>query len=149
MNGKRIILLRIYAAVFAAATLLVGLLLCGSAVKLYSAGKVPEKLTETGARIAAAFTPETVAASFREVAWSIWIWLGFALAGIFFNLRLPERKAKPESMTPPVQPRGRNAVRIILLVCAAGLIVYGTRNGSAHAMFVKAITICSECIGLG
>lgn len=40
-------------------------------------------------------------------------------------------------------------VRITLLVVGVGLIVTGIFNGSMHDVFVKAINICTECIGLG
>ena len=40
-------------------------------------------------------------------------------------------------------------VRIALAVAAVVLIIVGALNGSALTVFIKAINICSECIGLG
>ena len=40
-------------------------------------------------------------------------------------------------------------VTVILLAIAAGCCVFGWMNGEAHAVFVKAASICMECIGLG
>lgn len=40
-------------------------------------------------------------------------------------------------------------VRIALAVIAVAFIVWGALNGNARAVFVKAINICTECIGLG
>ncbi len=45
--------------------------------------------------------------------------------------------------------RGVLAARIALLALALGLIVLGTQNGSMQEVLVKAINICTECIGLG
>ncbi|MCM1545457.1 MAG: hypothetical protein NC033_00310 [Clostridiales bacterium] len=40
-------------------------------------------------------------------------------------------------------------IRIALAVAAVVLIIVGALNGSALTVFIKAINICSECIGLG
>jgi hypothetical protein len=41
------------------------------------------------------------------------------------------------------------AVRICLYCVAALLILLGIRNGGMRDVLVKAINICTECIGLG
>lgn len=43
----------------------------------------------------------------------------------------------------------RGAVRIALYILAAALIGWGVINGGLHDVLVKAINICTECIGLG
>ena len=40
-------------------------------------------------------------------------------------------------------------VRICLYCIAAVLIVLGIRNGGMRDVLIKAINICTECIGLG
>lgn len=40
-------------------------------------------------------------------------------------------------------------IRIALAVIAVAFIIWGVLNGSARAVFIKAINICTECIGLG
>ncbi|MDE7086618.1 MAG: hypothetical protein K2O67_00310, partial [Clostridia bacterium] len=40
-------------------------------------------------------------------------------------------------------------IRIALAVIAVALIIWGAVNGNALAVFIKAVNICSECIGLG
>ncbi|MGN1060471.1 MAG: CD1871A family CXXC motif-containing protein [Candidatus Coproplasma sp.] len=41
------------------------------------------------------------------------------------------------------------AIRIALGVIGVALVVWGSLNGNAQAVFIKAINICTECIGLG
>ena len=43
----------------------------------------------------------------------------------------------------------KTAVRAALLAAAAALIVPGIINGGLYDVFVKAVNICTECIGLG
>ena len=47
--------------------------------------------------------------------------------------------------------RNRKAmvIRIILLAAAAAMIVAGVLNGSMKDVLIKAINLCTECIGLG
>ncbi len=41
------------------------------------------------------------------------------------------------------------AVRLIVLIAAVLLIVFGILNGGMQDVFLKAVNICTECIGLG
>ncbi|MBR1798182.1 MAG: hypothetical protein IJ757_09290 [Clostridiales bacterium] len=43
----------------------------------------------------------------------------------------------------------KQVIRVVILILAVVLIVLGCFNGSAHDVFVKAVRICAECIGLG
>lgn len=43
----------------------------------------------------------------------------------------------------------KNRGKCVLLITAAALIALGIWNGGARAVFVKAVTICAECMGLG
>lgn len=40
-------------------------------------------------------------------------------------------------------------IRIALFVIAVAFIIWGALNGNARDVFIKAINICTECIGLG
>ena len=42
-----------------------------------------------------------------------------------------------------------NILRLIILVFAAILIVYGVINGEVESVLRKAASICLECIGIG
>ena len=43
----------------------------------------------------------------------------------------------------------RNAAGYVLLLAAAALIAAGLFLGQNNAVFVKAVNICLECIGVG
>lgn len=45
--------------------------------------------------------------------------------------------------------RSLTGFRIFLLAISAALILHGICNGSMHDVFIKAVNICTECIGLG
>ena len=47
------------------------------------------------------------------------------------------------------QHRGITVTRVALLLCAIAFIVLGVMNGGLYDVLVKAINICTECIGLG
>ena len=40
-------------------------------------------------------------------------------------------------------------IRLVILAVAIVLIVAGIANGSARDVLFKAVTICTECVGLG
>lgn len=43
----------------------------------------------------------------------------------------------------------KRIVQLIVIVAAAGMIVYGVYRGEVSIVLNKAINICLECIGLG
>ena len=65
--------------------------------------------------------------------------------------RLQEEKTAGTTAVPaPVaQPKGRGGVQAAVIVVAVALIIAGIFNGSARDVLIKAITICTECVGLG
>ncbi len=44
---------------------------------------------------------------------------------------------------------GNAKLKLLLLALAAALIVLGVLNGSARDVLIKAVNICTECVGLG
>lgn len=65
--------------------------------------------------------------------------------------RLEEERAEGLDAGPAPVPRQREpaALRAVLAAAAVALIVAGACNGSARDVLYKAITICTECVGLG
>lgn len=89
-------------------------------------------------------------------------WLAAAFAALYaasvINDRSIERElallkkapaARKEEKTKAENRKTAAAVRIALLVSAIALIAVGAANGGARDVLVKAINICTECIGLG
>lgn len=65
--------------------------------------------------------------------------------------RLKEERAeglRPEKKA-PVPERNRGALQAAIAILAVLLIVLGVMNQSARDVLYKAITICTECVGLG
>lgn len=88
--------------------------------------------------------------------------LAFAImiAASFLNLRSMEREmeaikaadTKPAAKTEKAQQctgKRTNLVRIALFAAAALFVVLGVTNGGMRDVLIKAINICTECIGLG
>lgn len=64
------------------------------------------------------------------------------------ELRKSAPKRKPDAVIPE-KTAGRNVVRVLIAAAAVALIVLGVMNGGMFDVLVKAINICTECIGLG
>jgi hypothetical protein len=61
-----------------------------------------------------------------------------------------ERAAGTEAPEKDIEQPGRSVVpQAVLIVAAVALILAGVLNGSARNVLYKAITICTECVGLG
>ena len=59
------------------------------------------------------------------------------------------KAAAPLYNTSPETSRRRVLIRRVLLVAAVIFVVLGFQNGSMKDVLVKAIRICTECVGLG
>ena len=59
------------------------------------------------------------------------------------------KAAAPLYNTSPETARRRVIIRRVLLVAAVIFVVLGVQNGSMKDVLVKAIRICTECVGLG
>ena len=65
--------------------------------------------------------------------------------------QLKAEKAAGIAVAPrSVESRGKTAIpQAVIIVAAVILIIAGVLNGSARDVLYKAITICTECVGLG
>ena len=55
-------------------------------------------------------------------------------------------RPEPEAASPP---KRHGVIQAVIIIAAIALIVAGALNGSARDVLYKAITICTECVGLG
>ena len=116
----------------------------------------------------AIYTPEKVAEELGRIRPLAIAAAGMTAAGMLAGLRGGERTRQLPSAQAERRPlrtgkrgrlaadftgrkpgRGPAAARIALLAAAAALIVLGALNGSLNDVLMKAINICTECIGLG
>ena len=68
------------------------------------------------------------------------------------EIELLRQAPKTQSPAPsvPVAPTNKLVyVRFVILAVAAGLLLYGACTGGTADVLVKAINICTECVGLG
>ena len=83
-----------------------------------------------------------------------------ALVGIFAGIRDENQDKLVKSIEMKKNPEYDEAsekkkitmltvIRYVVLVAAITMIIIGIINGSARDTFYKAITICTECVGLG
>ena len=106
------------------------------------------------------FSREIVAARLGALAPAFWLWLA-SLAAAGASGCANKDRSRPRGRTgrerggqrtascaAPVC-RSRRGLRWAVGLTAAALIALGAVNGGARDVLVKAINICTECIGLG
>lgn len=129
-------------------------LLIAQTVMIYHAGNAPENWTAAGVRMQPMYSRAIVAERLGVIAVPLWACVAAAAAGLVLRAGLGEEPRRPVasarvSAPPCVRPRGRTATRAILLAASAALIIHGVLNGGLWDVLVKAVNICTECIGLG
>ena len=95
-----------------------------------------------------------VKAHFEAWGWvylALLIALGAAGATHAFLKNTPEAhgKGKEYRRANGLKARTEAAVRLCLLAIAMAMLIPGIINGGLYDVFVKAVNICTECIGLG
>ena len=87
-----------------------------------------------------------------------WLLLGFAAAYAAMSIcdhsmarECGQLRGEPTGAAHPARERRMpvNILRIVLFGAAILFIVLGVMNGGLYDVLVKAINICTECIGLG
>ena len=106
-----------------------------------------------GAAAEDVYTREGIAQHLAGIAPIVWAFLVSAVLSGTFSLFCREQKKypKPQKLKTP-SPAGKKAtaaVRGMVLVFSAALILLGLCNGGMKDVFVKAVKICTECVGLG
>ena len=133
-------------------TLAVCLLFIWQAADIYITGNRPENFSAPGVRVEDVYSREVVAERFARVAPAVYGYLAVVLAGLDWQAAAKE-KERPRAVAPaqtrPVPEKRLRTLRLTLLAIAAALIVWGAVNGGARDVLVKAVNICTECIGLG
>lgn len=143
---------RVLRVVIGVLTLAVCLLFIWQAADIYITGNRPENFSAPGVRVEDVYSREVVAERFARVAPAVYGYLAVVAAGLVWQAAAKETE-RPRAVAPaqtrPVPEKRLRTLRLTLLAIAAALIVFGAFNGGARDVLVKAVNICTECIGLG
>ena len=143
--------LRVMRAALAVMTVLVCLLFVWQAVDIYITGNRAENFSAPGVRIEQVYDRADIAARFGRIAPAVYVYLAAVAAGLVWQAAAGEKKPRPAVIPPAEKKPSRYlaAARLVLLGAAVALVALGVTNGGAHDVLVKAVNICTECIGLG
>ncbi len=138
-----------YRVLFAVLLTALTVLLCAGAIRIWQEGAVRRAEDP----LAAVYTPEIVEAQLLRVRPLLWAVAIMAAAGPLLGVRGGDSdRIRAEKDSRPARvpsPKSIHAVRLVLLAAAAVFILLGALNGSLRDVLLKAINICTECIGLG
>ena len=130
-------------------TAAVCLALIWQAVDIYRIGNSPSNFSAPGVRIQPVYSRPIVTERLGAVAPLLYGYAGAAVSVMLWQA-LAGKKARPAIQKPAPQPgTAPRWLRPALYVAAGALILLGALNGGARDVLVKAINICTECIGLG
>ena len=144
---------KIYLITVAAVCILLAALLCAAAVSICAEG-LARRAEDPLAPI---YTPEIAAEKLRLTAPLFAVLILLLAAGLLPGIR-EKRKDRPAGRDLPDHAGAagspdsagkKKTFQAAIVVIAAALILAGILNGSARDVLIKAITICTECIGLG
>lgn len=150
MNKESIMRLhRIFNILFSIVLVIAGICLIAGCLSIYFSGDQP-------------FSRESVAATFSEIAFPVYLALAMTIINIIWGLLSPtDEKKKPIQKKKRPAPTSEEETDILsaekkqrpyrnaILIAAIILIVAGLLNEGTVAVLAKAINICTECIGLG
>ena len=147
---------RLFRFLAGALTVLLCAALCCSVLLLYRQGL--DRRAASGSLTAPIFTREAAAQrllwlSPLAVLWAASLLMaavsGASDAGEKRRAGSQEDLGHPLSRIGIPDAKNKRLLRLALYVLAAGLTAGGILNGGLHDVLVKAIHICTECIGLG
>ena len=144
--------LKILRWLFTAATVGVVLLLCWQCLDIYLTGNRPENIS-SGVYLSPVYSVPIVAERLSMVMPLLLIYAVLMIVTIVTHLVW----GKPQRISGKISrcvPREQNEkmiliARIAILCLGAVFIVLGVMNGGSRDVLIKAIDICTECIGLG
>ena len=138
--------------VFSIATVAIVLLLCWQCLDIYLMGNRPENL-QAGVYLSPVYSVEVVSKRLAAVTPLLIVYAIIAAVTVFMQLSYgnPWRNTGKTSRYQPRQLNGKAVIIARLAVLSLGVlfIILGLINGGSRDVLVKAINICTECIGLG
>lgn len=153
-------IIRLLKFITAAATLLLVIYLGWSCIDVYLVGNSASNIADGGVHIAPVFTREIAAERLSSLL--PWV-LGYAvLVAVTSAMQTAAKeqgaasgKGRPYAAKPTEYKKMEelkipvSVLRLCLAVAAVLLVLLGVANGGAGDVLIKAVNICTECIGLG
>jgi hypothetical protein len=143
VNRKRILLI-----LMAAVCILLAVFLAAGAVLIYREGMI-RKAADPLENV---YTPEEAVKVFAAAVPLFLAFLALLVICLAVGVKDPEAD-RPKGPSGPVKPaaesKQKTMIQAAVVVAAVALIIAGILNGSAGDVLIKAIHICTECIGLG
>jgi len=140
----------------AVATLVICAALCWQCIDIYLTGIAPENLDASGIPFNQIYRMENVAARLSRLIWPALAYLVLICVTIVVDHLKPSAKQAVRRsnisytrIKKHFQESHILLIRAMLYVLAIVFIVLGVMNGGLRDVLVKAINICTECIGLG
>lgn len=138
--------------IFTVATIGIVLLLCWQCLDIYLDGNQPENMN-AGVYLTPVYSVEKVGERLAMVSPLLIVYAVIAVAAVIAQICW----GKPARLTGKVHtcsPRSSTGKmlgirRLVVLFLGVLFIVLGAMNGGARDVLIKAINICTECIGLG
>ena len=146
---------KIFQVILAALCVLTAVTAAAGLIRLYLEGTA---LREGGDALAPVFTREKTAAALIPalllLAGTVILTIAAKISGIKGGRAAQTKKPKngleqAGTAEPAYGGRAGTILRTVLFAAAAGLIAAGILNGSMRDVLIKAINLCTECIGLG
>lgn len=142
----------------AAAIIVIAVLLCWQCIDVYIVGNAPQNLDANGIHLTSVFRMDDVASRLKGLAAPLSLCMLIAAVTAILHLVAGEKPFRPaasnRTSTFTARPREISIVKVrslrgTSLLLALAFILLGVMNGGLYDVLVKAINICTECIGLG
>jgi len=133
----------------AAVTLLAALALIWACADIYIEGNLPENI-QNGVHLVPVFSREAVGLRLRALTPLFILWALLLIAAFIFARPAGGKKPpKPRPAGPFTAKKPGALIPGLILAAAIVFILLGVMNGGAKDVLIKAVNICTECIGLG
>lgn len=159
-EDPREVWLRRASIALAVLTGLVAVLFIFQALHIYFTGVSDANQPSPGVYLEQIYSVKTIGEHFAPIAPVVYVWLAGCLAMLAARAIFPAKKEKPDAAIMkawreealkkgPKKAIPERLIAYIGLVIAVMLVIVGIFNGSLRDVFIKAVNICTECVGLG
>ena len=139
---------KLYLILGSAVCILLAVLLAAGAISICEEGLI----RQSEHPLESIYTVEIVAQKAEAIFPLFFFFFGLTVTGLVLGVKAAETElwSKGKGFVETKNaPEHQTFIRTVIVVAAVGFIIAGITNGSAYDVLVKAINICSECIGLG